>query len=290
LQAEALFGPFYYNAPDQPELVMLSHPEGITGSYPENHTEALEEGEYFMELNWDATDSDGDNITYSLHYKKTSDTEWKLIKDGMDNGYFEWNISSLHTGEYQLRIVAKDSSEKALRSEMIMGPFSWFNVYTDIIDDDSDDDTTDDDQEPEEEEDDMDWVFFVIIAIVSVVAVILIVIISLFIASRISKKEDTTNVIPQQSDMDYTAIPEFERNAPYRSPQTQQDTPQPAPGEVPSPQLSSASVNWEEEEGEEVDEILDEAPGEDIQSPVANSENIQEDVTVNMTPPPVPPQ
>ncbi len=212
LTSEARFGPFYYNAPDSPLVGMFLPSEELEMGIPSDINSTLDDGEYFLDLSWSASDSDDDNISYSLYYRKIGDLEWTPIIDDIDGSSYSWNMTSLPSGDYRIRILATDDSPEDLKSEMILGPFTWTNPFlTSSTDDDTDDDVPSDDEDTNSEE--PDWGFFVIIAIASVVLIIVIVLVALFLASKIGKKEDDTPVIPQEKDMDYNQIPEFERNS-----------------------------------------------------------------------------
>ncbi len=213
LTSEARFGPFYYNAPDSPLISIFLPSETLEDGIPSDINSTLKDGEYFLDLSWSASDSDDDNISYSLHFRKIGDLEWTLIIGDINGSSYSWNMTSLPSGDYRVRVLATDDSPDDLKSEMIMGPFTWTNPFlTSSADDDTDDDVpVDDDGDTNSEE--IDWGFFIIIAIASVVLIIVIVLVALFLASIAGKKKDDTPVIPQEKDMDYNQIPEFERNS-----------------------------------------------------------------------------
>ncbi len=242
LTSEMGFGPFNYNAPDPPELEALSHPDGLTGSFPVDVNDTLEDGNFFIDLNWDASDPDGDNISYSIYFMKITDDDWTLLAVDLTMGYIEWNLTGLTSGDYKIRIVAVDNSNKELSSELELGPFTWFNVFTDIVDD-KDDDTGPDDTD--DTDDEPDWVLFIIIGSISIVVVVILVLIVLLVVSKTTKKTADIDVIPAQKDMDYHSIPDFERTAPV-APMVQQPVVSgPIPGAV---QMSPEAVSWESDE------------------------------------------
>jgi hypothetical protein len=152
-----------------------------------------------------------------------------------------------------------DDSPETLISQMVMGPFDWNNV---IMNPPGDDDTDDDDQpiiDDDEESDEPDWGLYIIIGAASVVIVIIVVLLALFLASRLGKKKGRTDVIPDQKDMDYTQIPDFERNRPpVQQPQQvmtgtyqEQQAPlqqEPQPTYQEPQQGIEGNVNWEGED------------------------------------------
>lgn len=244
LKAEVAFGPFFYNAPDAPEIFSVSHVDGLSGQLPEDVNETLEEGSYVLELIWNSRDADGDNVTYEIYYKMEGDPDWTLLAGSLEEGIFEWNLTSLISGQYQIRIVATDSSDKELSSEIVQGPFTWFNVFTD---------NEDEEPEPNEEGhggDETDSALnigvIILVAVGSVMLIIIVVIISLILVSRLSKSSKKTDVIPSQDSMDYNAIPEFERTAPS-VPVSQPQMVQTGPVQTTPVQMSADEVNWEDE-------------------------------------------
>lgn len=254
LTDEVFFGPIFYNAPDAPEVYSVSHPEGLTGQLPEDVNDTLEAGEYFLEILWNSRDPDGDNVTYSIYYSEGAEGEWTLLKQGLTEGSFNWNLTGLDTGEFRVRITAVDSSEKTLGSDMILGPFSWKNVFKDNVDQTDDDDSDDTDDMDDDSDEEPNWMLFVIIGVICVIVIIIVVLISLFLASKVGGGKGDTEVIPSQDKMDYNSIPEFDRTAPVVQPNFQ---PQVA-ATIPK-QYSPEAVNWEEA-GQQ--EQFQEAPSE----------------------------
>lgn len=75
---------------------------------------------------WSGDDPDGDNLRYSLYYRKFGTGEWTLIASDIAGTSFAWNTSGLTTGDYEVRILARDDSSKGLESEQIYGPFQIY--------------------------------------------------------------------------------------------------------------------------------------------------------------------
>ncbi len=304
LTSETFFGPFYYNAPDSPDISQFLPSENLDGGIPSDINSTMEAGEFFLDLSWTASDDDNDNITFVLHYRKTGDQDWTLIEDNLEGSSYSWNMTALPSGEYRIRLTAVDESPETLTSQMILGPFSWNNV---ILNPPADDDTDDDDEPVPEDEDDSDepdWGLYIIIGAASVVVVIIVVILALFMASKLGKRKGKTDVIPDQKDMDFTQIPDFERNRPpvqqppprqvmagtYQEQQAPvQEEPQPTYQE-PQPQGIEGNVNWEGEdqsgtENESVPEQTQESslPEEDTGDQEGSEES------TNIAAPPEPP-
>jgi len=128
---EHVFPGIVVDNPDAPTVEFVSSP--VLGS---NNT-----GE--ITLSWEGEDiDDKDTLTYSLYFKAYNAGEWVLISSDMTNTNFVWNTSSLTTGDYELRIVARDSSSGHLTAEEVIGPFQ---VYVKKVDDGPGPDDDDDD-------------------------------------------------------------------------------------------------------------------------------------------------
>jgi hypothetical protein len=283
------FGPFFYNAPDEPVINQFLTSVSLDNGLPDDVNSTIEEGEYFLEMTWSAEDDDDDNITYRIQYKRTGENEWTSIIEDFTGNSYSFNMTSLPTGEYRIRIVARDNSEKTLSSEMILGPFQWTNVILDTPADDTDDDDTVP-VEDEDESDEPDWNLYIMIGVGSVVLIVIIVLAALFAASKLGGKDDSSQVIPEEKSMDYSQIPEFERStpsgildqAPVQQSQTIQTPQQIAPAEAPSGQVTQieGQVKWEG---------TDQSGNVDSQNDQVNPGNTEETEMKELGAPPAPP-
>jgi hypothetical protein len=75
---------------------------------------------YFSVL-WGAHDDNDDELRFAVFYHGENETQWKLMKDKLDQKFYSWDATSLPDGAYYLKIVASDSvanpPEVALNSE-----------------------------------------------------------------------------------------------------------------------------------------------------------------------------
>jgi len=203
------YGPFYYNAPDKPEVTWLYPEKGFNGTISDEDGIANLTKVFNIGLIWSGSDPDGDNVTYSLYWKGESEADWKLLKKDMTETAYVWNVTSLPDGSYMLKIVAKDASSKHLTREVSVGPFSidlpWYPPTGD------DDDFTDDDTSSSS---DLNLGLIIGIAIGSIILVVALVVLVLFVLNKTTGKPTVeTPVIPTEEDVDLT-IPDFDR--PYQ--------------------------------------------------------------------------
>ena len=155
---------------------------------------------------------------------------------------------------------------------MTLGPFMWTNVFLDNPGDDDPDDDLPGDDDGEDESDEPDWGLYIMIAVGSVVVIVIIVLVALFAASKLGGKKKDKDVIPEQKDMDYTQIPEFERRAPVQPQQVVTGTYQ-QPEDVPRqpvqqpPEQIQGNVNWEQD-GVQAEETMAETA--ELEDPAGN--------------------
>ncbi|MBN1390248.1 MAG: hypothetical protein JXA22_06365 [Candidatus Thermoplasmatota archaeon] len=268
LSGQLEYGPFYYNAPDAPEVNWLYPEKGFNGTIDDETGIANLTKVFNIDLLWSGSDPDGDNLTFAIYMKSVGSSEWSLLGSDITEKTFIWNVTSLEDGSYMLRIVAMDSSSRHLTTEALLGPFTidlpWYPPETD------DDDADDDDQDPGTGAD-MNIGLMVGIAVGSIIIVVILVILVLLVLNKTTgKKVDRTPVIPTENDVDLT-IPDFDR--PYaRPPQTysgqtvsqgpytgiQQRPPEPTPAPLRTSQVSDqplrGQVSWESGEEEAADE------------------------------------
>ncbi|MGA1849094.1 MAG: hypothetical protein ACMUHB_07115 [Thermoplasmatota archaeon] len=201
------YGPFFYNKPEPPVVSFLSPPEGFNGTLEDG---VNNDGRVFTyDIVWSYSDPDMDNVTLALFYKKEFDNDWTRIEGGLTSTIYTWNLTNFMDGKYLLRLVATDSSEKALKTEVVLGPFSvdipWYPPVTD-----------DDDEEPvDDDEDDTDTFnvgLIIGIAVGSVVLVVLIVVGILLVLNKTTRKKVDVPVMPAEGGLDLS-IPEFDRAA-----------------------------------------------------------------------------
>jgi hypothetical protein len=83
-------------------------------------------------LAWKAEDENGDDLTYSVLYRREGDTAWRTLKSGLTDTLTVWDTSSTPNGTYVVKIVASDAkvhpAEEALSGELESGSFDIDNT------------------------------------------------------------------------------------------------------------------------------------------------------------------
>jgi outer membrane protein assembly factor BamB len=63
----------------------------------------------YQSVLWSAHDDNDDDLRFSVLYRGENETQWKLLKDKLDQKFYSWDATSLPDGAYYLRIVANDA-------------------------------------------------------------------------------------------------------------------------------------------------------------------------------------
>ena len=66
-----------------------------------------------LRLRWNATDSNEDELTYSLHFKKEGWKDWVLLEDNLDKKDFDWDTTTIPSGLYQFKVIASDRRDNS---------------------------------------------------------------------------------------------------------------------------------------------------------------------------------
>src|SRR5215472_7958139 len=70
---------------------------------------------------WTAHDDNDDELRFAVYYRGESETEWKLLKDNLDQKFYSWDTKTFPDGAYYVKIVASDSTSNppavALKTE-----------------------------------------------------------------------------------------------------------------------------------------------------------------------------
>ena len=78
-------------------------------------------------VRWQATDPNGDDLTFDIYLRSRSQTTWKLAEEGTDKSTIIWDTENMPEGITQLRLVASDRPDnadgRALTDEWISDPF-----------------------------------------------------------------------------------------------------------------------------------------------------------------------
>ncbi len=81
----------------------------------------------FQTIVWDASDENGDTLSYTISMRKEGETEWRVIQDGWADTIFAFDTLSYPDGTYVIKITASDSPSNPpgldLKSEKVSRPF-----------------------------------------------------------------------------------------------------------------------------------------------------------------------
>lgn len=88
-------------------------------------------------LLWTAEDRNGDKILYDLYYRRTNETEFKLLAEDLRENFYTIDGSTLADGRYIFKVVVKDSLSnplpKMLSGERLSEPFDIDNSAPTIV-------------------------------------------------------------------------------------------------------------------------------------------------------------
>src|SRR5258706_3028893 len=62
----------------------------------------------FQSVLWAAHDDNDDELRFSVYFRGENETEWKLLKDKLEQKFYSWDSTAMPDGAYYLKIVATD--------------------------------------------------------------------------------------------------------------------------------------------------------------------------------------
>ena len=63
----------------------------------------------FQSVLWTAHDDNDDELRFAVYFRGENETEWKLLKDKLEQKFYSWDSTALPDGAYYLKIVATDA-------------------------------------------------------------------------------------------------------------------------------------------------------------------------------------
>jgi len=63
----------------------------------------------FLTVRWNASDSNGDLLTYKVELRSENDSLWRILKDKLLDRYYAFDTTSFPDGKYVVRITASDA-------------------------------------------------------------------------------------------------------------------------------------------------------------------------------------
>jgi hypothetical protein len=59
---------------------------------------------------WEASDPNGDALTYALYFRRAGEEPWILLKDKLTETTFEWDTRTAADGRYEVKVTASDAA------------------------------------------------------------------------------------------------------------------------------------------------------------------------------------
>ncbi len=63
----------------------------------------------YQSVLWSAHDDNEDELRFAVYFRGENETEWKLLKDKLEQKFYSWDSTALPDGAYYLKIVATDA-------------------------------------------------------------------------------------------------------------------------------------------------------------------------------------
>jgi WD40 repeat protein len=63
----------------------------------------------YQSVLWSAHDENEDELRFAVYYRGEKETEWKLLKDKLEQKFYSWDSTAMPDGAYYLKIVASDA-------------------------------------------------------------------------------------------------------------------------------------------------------------------------------------
>ena len=63
----------------------------------------------YQSVLWSAHDDNDDELRFSVYFRGENETDWKLLKDKLEQKFYSWDSTAMPDGAYYLKIVATDA-------------------------------------------------------------------------------------------------------------------------------------------------------------------------------------
>ena len=75
----------------------------------------------FQSVLWSAHDENDDELRYAVYFRGENESQWKLLKDKLEQKFYSWDTTGLPDGAYYIKIVVSDAAsnppDQALSAE-----------------------------------------------------------------------------------------------------------------------------------------------------------------------------
>lgn len=100
-------------------------------------TPTLQYNKGFVTARWSASDANGDPLLFKVEIKGKAETQWRLLKDKLQDRFYAFDSAAFPDGSYQVRVTATDAPGNtvatALTSTLEGDPFIIDNTPPEIL-------------------------------------------------------------------------------------------------------------------------------------------------------------
>ena len=87
-------------------------------------------------IEWKVADANKDTLQYTVYYKAVDEENWKLLKKELSSSSYDWDITSIADGRYEVKVVATDKLSNPVgwekSSQKISTPVNVDNTDPDV--------------------------------------------------------------------------------------------------------------------------------------------------------------
>jgi hypothetical protein len=67
----------------------------------------------YQSVLWNARDENDDELRFSVYFRGETETDWKLLKEKLEQKFYSWDSTAMPDGAYYLKIVATDAASNS---------------------------------------------------------------------------------------------------------------------------------------------------------------------------------
>lgn len=112
-------------------------PPSVTTSPEETGNSTLQYHKGYITVRWSASDPNGDPMAFQVEIRRKSETEWRVLKDKLQDRHYAFDSTAFEDGSYFIRITASDAPgntpENALSSSFESDSFVIDNTPPEIL-------------------------------------------------------------------------------------------------------------------------------------------------------------